>query len=230
MAKYLTPVKALFATAWEDGVIERNPTVGVRVLCGPAHGEHAQRAMTEAEWRRLLEYLPAQWRTFHQLLLETGMRVSEALGLDWSDVELQAPPRIHVRRQHYRGTTGPLKTRASRRQLPLSADLAERLAALRPDGAQGPVFVTRNGTRYLERNIRRVLARAAAEAGLEWVSFHSFRHTCASFLFAAHKTPLQVSRWLGHADPAFTLRTYAHLIDPGLGGAELFDELMSPLP
>ena len=34
----------------------------------------------------------------------------------------------------------------------------------------------------------------------------------------------QVAEWLGHADPAFTLRTYIHLIDDGVGGAEFFDE------
>ena len=33
----------------------------------------------------------------------------------------------------------------------------------------------------------------------------------------------QVSRWLGHADPAFTLRTYVHLMDEGIGGADLLD-------
>jgi hypothetical protein len=33
-----------------------------------------------------------------------------------------------------------------------------------------------------------------------------------------------VSKWLGHADPAFTLRTYVHLMDGGLGGAAFFDQ------
>jgi integrase len=54
-----------------------------------------------------------------------------------------------------------------------------------------------------------------------WVSFHTFRHTCASLLFDAGRNVKQVAEWLGHADPAFTLRTYVHLMDQGLGDARL---------
>ncbi len=50
-----------------------------------------------------------------------------------------------------------------------------------------------------------------------WVSFHSFRHTCASLLFEEGRNVKQVSEWLGHADPGFTLRTYVHLLDAGVG-------------
>jgi hypothetical protein len=54
------------------------------------------------------------------------------------------------------------------------------------------------------------------------VSFHAFRHTYASLLFEEGRNIRQVSEWLGHADPAFTLRTYVHLLDAGVGqGLEL---------
>jgi len=33
----------------------------------------------------------------------------------------------------------------------------------------------------------------------------------------------QVADWLGHSDPAFTLRTYLHLMDEGIGDAEFMD-------
>jgi hypothetical protein len=35
----------------------------------------------------------------------------------------------------------------------------------------------------------------------------------------------QVAEWLGHADPAFTLRTYVHLLDDGVGDAAFFDRV-----
>ncbi len=44
-----------------------------------------------------------------------------------------------------------------------------------------------------------------------WVSFHTFRHTCASLLFEAGRNVKQVQEWLGHVDPGFTLSTYVHL-------------------
>jgi hypothetical protein len=42
-------------------------------------------------------------------------------------------------------------------------------------------------------------------------------------LFASGKNPKQVQMWLGHSDPGFTLRTYVHLIDDGLGDADFLD-------
>ena len=61
------------------------------------------------------------------------------------------------------------------------------------------------------------------------VSFHTFRHTCASLLFEQGRNVKQVAEWLGHADPSFTLRTYVHLMDAGVGDADFFDEAVAPL-
>jgi len=106
-------------------------------------------------------------------------------------------------------------------------------------GPSAPVFPSRTGTPLNPNNVRnRVLGPAAIEAGLyvevegtdgkarkrSTVGFHSFRHTCASLLFDAGRNVKQVQEWLGHADPAFTLRTYVHLMDEGVGDAEFLDE------
>jgi hypothetical protein len=106
-----------------------------------------------------------------------------------------------------------------RRELPLSAELARQLWTTRPASGKGPIFATRTGTRLMDRNVRRVLHTATEGTSLDWVTFHTFRHTCASILFEQGKNIAQVSKWLGHADPAFTLRTYVHLLDAGLGEA-----------
>ena len=65
---------------------------------------------------------------------------------------------------------------------------------------------------------RRILAPARDAVALPWATFHSFRHTCASLLFEEGRNVKQVAEWLGHADPGFTLRTYVHLLDAGVGG------------
>jgi Phage integrase family len=59
---------------------------------------------------------------------------------------------------------------------------------------------------------------------MPWVSFHTFRHTCASLLFANGKDIKQIQTWLGHADAAFTLRTYVHLLEEGVGSADFLDD------
>jgi hypothetical protein len=75
------------------------------------------------------------------------LRISEALGLDWSDVKFGARPVLHVRRQFYRGTLRRLKTGNGKRDSPLPAGLARRLWAAGPAGADGPVYATSSGTR-----------------------------------------------------------------------------------
>jgi integrase len=251
VVKNLTPLKAMFATAVEDGALRSNPAAGLRVNSrrDDEDGEEQEvKAMTREELGRLLAALPAAWRPFFELLAKMGLRISEALGLDWSDVEFGARPVLHVRRQYYRGTLKKLKTRTGKRDLPLPAGLARGLWAARPAGARGPVFATGEGTRYSDRNVCRILDRASGRedkkateralaegrplpaprehAGMPWVHFHTFRHTCASMLFAGGKNIKQVADWLGHRDPAFTLRTYVHLMDDGLGEADFLDTMV----
>jgi integrase len=62
------------------------------------------------------------------------------------------------------------------------------------------------------------------------VSFHTFRHTCASLLFDAGRNIKQVQEWLGHADPGFTLRTYVHLMDERVGDATFMDTILKRSP
>ena len=147
VVKYLTPLKAMFATAVEDGADDggallSNPCAGVRVSRRRADEdeEPEAKAMTRAELAGVLEELPEQWRPFFELLAHTGLRVSEALGLDWPDVEFGQHPRLRVRRQHYRGETRRLKTRSGRRDLPLSPGMARRLWAARPARAEAAVL------------------------------------------------------------------------------------------
>jgi len=145
----------------------------------------------------------------------------EALGLNVGDVVFGLKPTLRIRRQFYRGLLAQLKTHNGRRDLPLSAQSSQalwRLCAGLPDDA--PFFATRTGSRYLDGNLRRdALMPAAKAAGAPWAGFHTLRHTCASLLFEQGRNIAQVSKWLGHADPAFTLRTYIHLVDEGVGGA-----------
>ena len=224
IVKYLAPLRALFATAVEDGSLRSNPCTGVRVNRSRRAGQQQQeeeenaKAMSEVQLHAVLAAIPERHRLLFELLAETGLRISEALGLEWQDVQQGARPVLHVRRQCYRGRTGDLKTANGRRTLPLGDRLARALWAAGAGRAPtAPVFATSTGTRVGERNLRRTLQAAAENAGVPWIGFHTFRHTCASMLIAQRKNPRQLAAWLGHADPAFTLRVYVHLMDDGLG-------------
>jgi integrase len=71
----------------------------------------------------------------------------------------------------------------------------------------------------------KVLRPAREAAGLDWLTFHGLRHTCASLLFANGKNLKQVQHWLGHSSPQLTQNTYLHLMDDGLGGADFLDKV-----
>jgi integrase len=218
--KTLAPLKALCATAVEDRTLEVNPTLGVRVnqQSGPNANDPRQ-AMTRDCLARVLSTLPDRERLLCLVLAGAGLRISEALGLDWGDVQFGDKPQLHIRRQYYRGEEKNLKTSESRRCLPLPADLAQQFWTAKGTRLAGPIFRTRDGKRLSDRNVRRVLDEATKKAGVEHVTFHAFRHTFASMLYAECKDIRKVSAWLGHSDPAFTFRTYVHLVDDGLGAA-----------
>jgi len=241
-------LSVLFSTAVNEGLVSVNPVLGVRVLTGRDEKPKDSRpkALTRAELNLLLGALPPDWLLFFEFLAHTGMRISEVLGLRWKHLDLGETPHVEVREQFYKGVRKSLKSTASERDIPLSTGMANRLLAHRASrygGELSPVFASTRGTELSPQNIyNRVLAPTAIALGFaidveakdgkqkkrSTISFHTFRHTCASLLFERRNVK-QVQEWLGHTDPGFTLRRYVHLMDSGIGDAEFFDDAIEPL-
>ncbi len=151
-------------------------------------------------------------------LLLGGGRASATGAMLWRDVDL-ANGRFEVGRD---------KTDAGMREvdmLPLLREiLTEHKAASERTGPDDPVFVTSAGKPRSRHNIRQdvvdaVVAHAnrlVEERGLQplplGITPHKLRHTFASILVAIGKDPTYVMQQLGHTDPAFTLRVYAHVM------------------
>ncbi len=100
---------------------------------------------------RSLEGASAPGRISYGTHQQSGLRISEAIGLTWADLDLETRRRRwRSGRQIYRGRVGPPKTRYGRRTIPLSAGTAELLAEARAssdfDGDTDPVFATPRGT------------------------------------------------------------------------------------
>jgi integrase len=124
-----------------------------------------------------------------KLLAVTGLRVSEAIGLQWRHVQLDgSTPHVRVRRRIVDCNVGPPKSKRSRRDVPLPMGLVRELRAERGD-AEALVFSTRTGTPLHVRNVRRrYLQPAAEEAGAPWTGFHTFRHTAGRCCLSAART------------------------------------------
>lgn len=251
MKKLRAALSAMFATAVDDNLLRSNPVQGVRIPA-PLEDETPElkaKALTRAELAILLAAIPEDWRLFFEFLVHTGLRISEAIGLRWEHVDLGEHPKVKIREQFYRGKRRKLKSGAGRRELPLSPGMAERLREHRRASSRGsktPVFSSSTDTELIRGKLaEQVLTPAAIAAGFKTeevrpgkggevvkvrptVTFHTFRHTCASLLFDDGRNIKQVQEWLGHADPGFTLRTYVHLMDAGIGDAAFFDGAVAP--
>jgi integrase len=227
----LAPVRALLATAFEEGLIRSNAAAGLRVVQRIEHDAEAQaKALTEEELRELLAEIPDEWREFFELLAQTGLRIGEAVALTWKDIDL-GKQRLIVRKRLYRGRMDAPKSRYGRRTIPLSRGLTQALWRLRGPAApdEAPVFPSKNGGFLDPSNVAaRVLKPAARRAGVPWVGFHTFRHTCATMLFRHGLNAKQAQMWLGHHSPAFTLATYVHLLPDDLPNADFLDPLTDP--
>ena len=173
-------------------------------------------ASTEADRARSLWVLTAS----------TGMRRSEALGLRWSDVDLDGGSltirQVFVAYGTVRAMKEP-KTATSRRTLPLSERVVIELRATRRQQteerlAAGPawsdsdlVFTDEIGRPLDPPTVSAAFKRAVKASGLPPLPLHGLRHTFATIGLDAGVDVLYVAEMLGHSSPAITMSVYQHV-------------------
>jgi integrase len=224
----MAPLRACLSSAMRDGLIRHNPARDADLPHRPTAEESEEeevKAMTSKELATLLALIPDRHRLFFRVLAATGMRISEAIALQWRHVELDgSKPHVKIRRGLVKGRTEPPKSKYGKRSIPIDNELVIALRERRKQsewpGETDRVFPAGNGAALNPANLYRdALKLPREEANLTWVGFHTFRHTCASMLFAEGRNAVQVQRWLGHHSPSFTLATYVHLMDGDIGEA-----------
>jgi integrase len=183
------------------------------------------RALTDEECSRLIAVTRPGLRTFVAFLAYTGVRLSEGLGLQWRDLQLdEGTVTISAQLERWRQGEIPrlkgLKTENGYRTIDLHPALVSLLRERRKDAlANGVhrddcfVFCTDGGGPLLHRNTGRDIEAAANKAELNGegqrpVSAHMLRHTFASRLIALGLDVVEVARQLGDK-PDTLLRIYA---------------------
>ena len=186
-------------------------------------------ALTPTQSRALLEAARGdRLEALYRVALSLGLRRGEALGLRWSDIDLEARTlRVEVALGVIDGklVLGEPKTETSRRTLPLPAalvpalrthharQLEERLAAGGKWQDTGYVFTSSVGTPIHPGNLMKSFHALLGRAGLPRIRFHDLRHSCASLL-AAQGVPARVAmEVLGHSDIRITQNIYTHVFD-----------------
>jgi integrase len=199
------------------GLIAANPVRGLEPDERPTVENGEKRILNEAELGKLLKGKRA-YRVLIALFAFSGLRLGEALGLIWDDLDFEGGF-IRVRAQLSRKRVRVIeKTAGSRREVVLVPQLAKALRehrmASRYKAPTDFVFPAPDGRGLLHSVAARGVERAVAKAGLEDVTPHTFRHGFASMLIVGLKLdPVNVARQLGHSDPAITLSTYSDLFE-----------------
>lgn len=158
----------------------------------------------------LAEGIDPRQRALVVPLAGTGLRISEALGLQVADVDfLRGSLRVERQRDSRAEGFIPPKTRSSARTVPLGHVVVDELAAhLAAYGAapDGSIFTNEVG-QPLTYTAWKPLWKATGTA----YKTHDLRHYAASALIAGGASVKQVQMILGHATPAVTLGVKAHL-------------------
>ena len=208
------------AVKWR--VLQSNPTSFVDL---PRHKKVTQIIVfTEEEAQRFLSHSRANhYHALFSLLLSTGLRPSEALGLLWTDVDFQRLE-LRVQRKLTRIKNGKeweleptTKTKSSRRVVTFPDALAETLQAHRESQPQNPhnlVFTDPlgdpcNGHAILNQEFRPELDRAGLNPKMR---LYDLRHSHATLLLLAGIHPKTVCERLGHSSVKITLDTYSHVL------------------
>lgn len=183
--------------------ISDNPASGIKL---PKVEREPVHPMTMAEAERLLETISGdRFENLYRLLLGSGLRLGEALGLDQGDIDLDREF-VSVRRSK-------TKVRATLISADAVAALRAQLAASPRRGPAEPVFLgPRSGERLSGFTVSHAFPRLLGRAGLPRMRVHDLRHATATLMLASN-IPMQViSEQLGHANPAMTAKVYAHVI------------------
>lgn len=226
------------------GLIGRNPTDAV---IPPRPESKEMKFLDESQVSQFL--LAARHNRnealFH-LAIATGMRQSELLGLQWSDLDWQKKT-LTVQRQAKRtdrqnGYFAPLKTKAGRRTIVLGEKTIEKMREHlnRQEDERikvgdkwednNLIFPSAIGTPLDQFNLSRWFKDILHQAGLPDIRFHDLRHTAASLMLNHGVPAIIVSKRLGHAKVSITLDIYGHLMPEMQNeAAEMIDEIITPV-
>lgn len=208
-ARRTSTFRVWFAVLLRDGLVGGDPAA---LLATPRRGRTLPRVLRPDQVERLIDAaeptdpVGLRDRAILELLYASGARVGEIASLDLPAVD-------HGQQLLLLDGKG-----GKQRMVPFGEPAADALdaylrggrAALCPTVANDAVFLNTRGARLGVRDLRTVVDRAAARAGLGHVTPHTLRHSYATHLVESGADIRQVQELLGHASLATTQR-YTHL-------------------
>ena len=177
--------------------------------------------------RDCLEYEPIKWKIITHLLLITGCRRGEIMGLKWEDVEWDRNRLKIARSLLYSPTRGVYEDTTKTgniRRISLPCETMQLLKLYRAWYSElqlkngdrwqnsGYLFVQDNGAPMNPDSLTDWLNKFSKRYGIPNVHPHKFRHTMASLLYFGGLDSITISKRLGHAKVSTTTDIYSHII------------------
>jgi integrase/recombinase XerD len=203
-------LRSFYRHVRREGLLESDPTA---TLTPPRRSRKLPHVLTRGEIDRLLsqprgmEPAALRDRALLEVMYACGLRASEAIGLELTDVDLED----RVLRARGKGS--------KERVVPIGQPAVQALRAYLERGRQGlvkgareaHVFVNFRGGALTRQGLYKIVRRHAVTAGLaDRMSPHTLRHTFATHLLAGGCDLRSVQEMLGHADVS-TTQLYTHL-------------------
>ncbi|HEX8798899.1 MAG TPA: site-specific integrase [Terriglobales bacterium] len=212
-AKLRNIMSAIFAHAMRWEFFDRNPITLVRQS---TKRQREPEVLAVEELKALFEELEGIYRTMVFVGGVVGLRVSEVIGLRWSDCDFESGE-IHLSRGIVRQHETEMKTEASRKPVPMEQGLAEVLTGWRAECAYNQpddyVFasIKMHGKQpiwpnsAMEDHIRPAAKRAGITKRIGW---HTLRHTFGTLLKANGEDVATVQALMRHANVSVTEHVY----------------------
>ena len=202
----------ILASAYEDRLIPSDPSKSKR-LSIPSHKKKERQALSPDQLKEIIGGIARNLpdddeRRLISLMLFTGMRRGEVLGLRWEDIDFQKKL-IHVERAISYTTNQPIvsstKTQSGRRIIPLDDQLVE---FLKPHCAQG--FVIGGKEPITQMVFRRLFRQVTKKVDLQGATPRVFRHSYISALSQTDVDLKTIQKISGHSSITTTMNIYAH--------------------
>lgn len=208
-------LKNIFDKAIYNDICAKNPVTGIEYKSKKPAVQ--KRTYTQEEVNRIIEYCKKDEKAaMIVIMLETGVRRSELLGLKWSDINWEQQI-ISVRRAVTPDTIipkdGGTKSKNSMRDIPVSQDFLLYLSGL-PKQSE---YILSGKTEYgylsidgFEKRYKTVMRRVSGDLNLPALTPHELRHTYGTILRERDVDIYTISKVMGHSDISITAKVYVH--------------------
>ena len=211
----LIPLKAIFDEAVDDEILDRSPFDTKSLLRKLNSPPPEVAPFTKEEMKAILLACDGQIRNIFQFAFWTGLRTSELIALQWSDIDLnhRSAHIWHVRtRAEEKEQT---KTSSGKRKIELLQPAIDALKSQKQHTSEGHIFLNpRTGEPWKHDGpLRKTAWKPTLElAGVPYRKAYATRHTYASLMLSAGKQPMWVAQQMGHKDWGMIRKTYGRWI------------------